>query len=280
MGLRETDGVVVRGMTVGKVKEMTLEEDGVHVFLSLDKPLHMKPDYRISVAATSVLGGRHLVIDEGSEGLPELPSGRVFRGEPPYDLMADTAELINAIKEQFLEGGIVDNLRETTVHLRDVAVRISEGQGSLGRLLSDDETLYEDLSSAVSSLRTVSGRLERGEGAIGKLLSSDETVYEDLKAITGSLRKLSERLERGEGTLGRLMAGDDQLYEDLAASAASLRTLSAKLESGEGALGRLVQDDELYDEIRAAVIELRATIDDIRETSPVTTFTSVFFGAF
>ena len=45
-------------------------------------------------------------------------------------------------------------------------------------------------------------------------------------------------------------------------------------------LGRLVNDDGLYEQIEGIVEEARAALDDVRETSPVVTFTSIFFGAF
>ena len=45
-------------------------------------------------------------------------------------------------------------------------------------------------------------------------------------------------------------------------------------------LGKLVNDESLYNEIKAAVGELRATVDDYRETSPVVSFTSLLIGAF
>ena len=45
-------------------------------------------------------------------------------------------------------------------------------------------------------------------------------------------------------------------------------------------LGKLLADDELYLQFEALLREGRATVDDMRETSPVTTFTSIFFGAF
>jgi len=54
----------------------------------------------------------------------------------------------------------------------------------------------------------------------------------------------------------------------------------AKVRDGEGTLGRLINDDALYEEIMKALAEVRAMIDDIRETSPVATMTSIFFGAF
>ena len=41
-----------------------------------------------------------------------------------------------------------------------------------------------------------------------------------------------------------------------------------------------MKDDELYEEAKLLLQEIRATVDDFRETTPITTFTSVFFGAF
>ena len=66
----------------------------------------------------------------------------------------------------------------------------------------------------------------------------------------------------------------------LAATLAAFRGMSESIAKGEGTIGKLVTDEELYQEFQALVREGRAAVDDIRETSPVTTFTSIFFGAF
>ena len=92
--------------------------------------------------------------------------------------------------------------------------------------------------------------------------------------------EISGRLARGEGTMGRLLSEDDQLYENLSAAVASMRTVLGSVESGEGTLGRLISDDEVYEQLKNALVEVRAMIDDLRETSPFTTFGTLFFGAF
>jgi phospholipid/cholesterol/gamma-HCH transport system substrate-binding protein len=244
MGLRDGDSVVVRGMPVGKVKALHLNPDGVHVTASMDSPIEMRRGYKIRIVSTSMLGGQHVDVYQGEEQAESLPPYTVFRGEDPYDLMADAAELINGVKSGIIDGGVVENLRKASIDIQKVVERISAGKGTLGRLLSEDDKLYEDLAATVASARV-----------------------------------LTAKLERGEGTLGRLLSGDDQLYQDLAATASSVRAMTGKLEKGEGALGHLLNDDELYEEIRQLVEEVSSTIDDYRETSPVATFTSIFFGA-
>lgn len=210
MGLRENDDVVVRGMPVGSIEQLSLKDKSVLVECSLKKELKMKKDYRITIVSKSLLGGRYLQIFEGSEELPELPSEVQYIGEPPYDLMTDAAELVGAIKDGFTDGGIIDNLKSTTAKIDTIANRLSEGKGTLGKLLLADSSLYDDMAASAASLRAITGRLESGEGTLGRLMS---------------------------------------------------------------------EDDSLYKEVDQIVREVRAVVDDLRETSPVVTFTSVFFGA-
>jgi phospholipid/cholesterol/gamma-HCH transport system substrate-binding protein len=245
MGLSEGDNVVARGMPVGKIKRLTLCDRGVCVKASLDAPLAMRTDYRITIVATSILGGRYMDINEGTADAPELGKVESYRGERPYDLMGDAAAVVNAVRKSLLEDGVIDNFQAAAADLRAIIGRVNAGQGAIGKLLSEDDTLYNDLSAGIASLRAVAGRLEQGQGTLGKLLAEDDTVYDDVAATAKTLRAVADRLEKGEGLLGRLM-----------------------------------QDDTLYTEIEGTVREVRASLDDMRETSPVVLFTSIFFGAF
>lgn len=245
MGLRDGDSVVVRGMEVGRVRGLRLRPDGVHAHLLLQYPLHIREDYSAAVVASSVLGGRYLEIYEGSPERPLLPPDTVLRGEKPYDLVADAAELVGAIKKGIIEEGVLDSLKEAVDLFHDTARRVGEGKGTLGRILSEDEEVYEEMTAMVRSLRV-----------------------------------LTERLEKGEGVVGQLLAEKSPVYGDLAAAAASLRRTAEQIEKSEGVVGRLIRDDGLYRELEQAIRELRAWIDDSRETSPVVSFTSILFGAF
>jgi len=139
--------------------------------------------------------------------------------------------------------------------------------------------ILEELGAAVAGVREITDQISAGKGTLGKLIY-DDIVYADLKSTMSNLREVSERLADGKGTLGRLLSEDDKLYQDLSASMANIRSITDKVGSGEGTLGKLVNDDEIYNEARKLLIELRAAIDDMRETSPVTTFSTIFFGAF
>jgi phospholipid/cholesterol/gamma-HCH transport system substrate-binding protein len=211
MGLREGDFVVVRGMTIGKIKTMMLRKDGVYVKAALEPrtKLRLKTNYRITIISTSILGGRYMQIHEGGDHSPLLPEDAMLFGQDPYDLMADAAGLINSVRKGVEEGKIMENLQDTVQRINHVVKRVEAGEGTLGELLAKDSQLSADIAATVKSLRTV-----------------------------------SENMSEGKGTIGKLMGGD-----------------------------------ELYSEILQAVKEVRATVDDFRETSPIATFASVFFGA-
>ena len=59
----------------------------------------------------------------------------------------------------------------------------------------------------------------------------------------------------------------------------SLNVVAARLANGEGTLGRLAADDTLYKEIEGLVRDLRQVLDNYRDTTPISTFTSIATGA-
>lgn len=288
MGLRDGDNIVVRGMPVGKVKKLILGQDlkdGVVVVGDTEQPLVLHADYQARIITTSILGGRYLEIYEGTPDAPLIKDMTLLQGERPFDLMEEASALVHDIKKSLNEGGILKNLEATMADVRSVANKLNQGEGTLGKLLND-KALYEDFTAITKEVRSASvqlneivTRVNRGEGTIGKLLKED-AVYNDLTKISGNLRDISQRLAEGKGTLGKLLSEDDKLYKDISDTASSLKNVMARIERGEGTLGKLVNDDKLYENANGAIRDLQAAIDDFRETSPITSFTSILFGAF
>ncbi len=312
-GLRRHDTVLVRGMPVGQVDRLELEDGGVKVHVKLTKRIIIRESYEIRPESSSLLGGMQLVIEEG--GGEPVPLDTLFRGESPENVMDNINGAVTDIRQSLNEGGVRTNLenavadiseltrrlragegtlgkllstndtvyadlQETIADIRAIADRLEKGEGTLGKLLSSDSTVYDDLQATLADIRTVVDRVEKGEGTLGRLLSSDSTLYDDLQTTIANLKAVSGRLERGEGTLGKLLSSDDSMYADLHGTIANLKIITGRLANGEGALGQLMRDDgELSLEISGFLKDGRDLLDDMRETSPVSTFSSIFFGA-
>lgn len=243
-GLIRGDKVYVQGVDIGRVNSLEITDDGVKVDITTKRDVKLHEDYVIQVKSSSVLGGKYIDVVEGTRTKPLVdPSVRII-GKPPVDFIEEASEAITTIRSSLEEGGVLGNLEDT-----------------------------------MSNLKKITDGLEQGEGTIGKLLKQDE-VYADLKQITADLKDVSGRLSRGEGTLGKLLSSDETMYNDLKETLNSINTAAAKVGRGEGTLGRLINDEALYDELMKTLAEIRAMFDDIRETSPVTSLSSIFFGAF
>jgi len=271
-GLKERDNVIYRGMKVGTVKQITLDSDGVTLVVDITRDVVLRDKYRIGVATMSLLGGNYLLLEEGTGEVLPLET-YTFRGDAPTDWMRDLGDIARRIRGVTDGGGlntIITNIEEATESAKVVLKNLEEGKGTMGKLLSEDETIYKDIMSAVADLKEtansakgVAERLEKGEGTVGKLLSSDDTVYQDLKKTLASASEISDRVAKGEGTVGKLLSNDDTVYNDLKAAMADIRSATARMEAGEGFIGRLSNDKELADNASKLLANLEKVSDTL-----------------
>lgn len=302
-GLKDHDSVMYRGTKVGTVERIAVTPSNLVVSVEIDRAVKLREGYRIAVANLSMLGGNYLVLEEG-EGRELDLATTAFRGETPTDWMRDVSRIAHNLSV-FTEGGelksIVTNIEVASARIRTIAERLERGEGTVGRLLAADDSLYADIHRTVTNVAAVAERVNRGEGTVGRLLSKDETVYRDLKKSIANVSELSDRLRRGEGALGRLLAKDDPLYGEIRSAAtafraacesvdaretiasanrllASLNAVADRLQKGEGTLGKLLADGELHREVQGLVKDVRQVIDNYRDTTPISTFGSLIMG--
>jgi phospholipid/cholesterol/gamma-HCH transport system substrate-binding protein len=278
-GLKERDSVMYRGMKVGAVERIELGSSNITVRVKVDSDVVLRETGQASVSALSLLGGNYLLLEEGTGEVKPLGT-TVFHGEPPVDWMRDIGEIARNLSDLTSEGSlknIVTNFEETAKNLNLIIARVERGDGTVGKLLSSDSELYNDLTNTVASARqtfdnaaAISARLEKGEGTLGKLLSRDEAAYGDLTNAVASIKEtfahaasVAERIEKGEGTLGRLLAKDDSLWGDLTNTVANIRAASEKLKNSEGLLGKIMDDKELADNASKLMENLKAVSDKL-----------------
>jgi len=257
-GLRDGDHVFLRGTQVGVVKSTHLENNHVIVRSDLEVPVEFREGYKVEVVASSMLGGKAMKIYEGPLDAPPLSPDESILGLKPVDILEELAVAV--------------------IEFRTATEGLTSGKGTLGKLLQDSSA-YDDMIATMGNLKILSQKLVDGNGTIGRLLNDDQIAI-DLAESVENLKTVSMRLSNGEGTLGKLLSKDDQFYADIQNSAANLQSITDQIATGEGTLGKLIADDEVYVEAQELLAELRAAIDDMRETSPVTTFSTVLFGAF
>ena len=269
-GLREGSAVTLAGQRVGQVKRIEFipldkKRGGNHVALTLavaeEVQEQIREDSQARLRTQGLLGDRFVDVSPGTPGARVLQPGDTLPGVPPpeiEDVLATATEVL-ADAQVVVRG------------LYDITSRLRRGEGTLGRLLTEDD-LYLRLAASAGQLEAVLREINRMDGALGRLLR-DPTLYEQLGGAIARIDSVGGLILRGEGTLGRLLR-TDSLYQDLAATVGRadsvLLGLSGFLSSAttpDGSLGRFLTDPALYDELLRAVLDLQRLINDIR-TNP------------
>ena len=288
-GLRAQDSVIMRGMPVGKVRKLSLGENGVLVEVLVDDSVNLREDYIATVRVSSILGGNHLALDEGSGAV--IGTHAPLPGATPRNLMVEVEAAVGDLR-QFVGNlnGLVTTLDAAQINtiiadigstargLSNIVSRVDAGQGTIGKLLSADATLYDDLGGILANVREFTTRLNESDGSVSRLLSDNGELYGSLASTLANLDTITTRLRDGEGTLGKFLSADDAIYNDIAVVTAGLRQLVGNLGEGGGTLGKLISDPSLYNNAEGLILDARSALDNFRETTPLTTFTSLIMG--
>ena len=89
---------------------------------------------------------------------------------------------------------VSDDLRETIIAFNRITEKINRGEGTIGKLIHDDETV-ETMNHTLVALQEIAEKINRGEGTIGKLVQEDETV-DNINATLVSLNDYIQEKER------------------------------------------------------------------------------------
>ena len=264
-GLRTGAPVWLGGVEAGYVKKIRFptkgERIGIDVEMVVDADLAtlIRSDSTASVRTQGLLGDIYVEIALGGPKADPLPPNRPLEGIVPVDI------------KEVISGSSVTlgELSRALKNVNGMLTKISEGQGSVGRLVTDP-SLYNELTQLAAESRTLIQQVEKGEGSAGKLLN-DPTLYKRLTGVADrmdnaakSFEQLGEELRHGQGTVGRLTS-DPLIYENLASSTARLDRLLGKVEAGEGVAGQLMTNQQMATELTAAIAEFKSASTAFRE---------------
>jgi phospholipid/cholesterol/gamma-HCH transport system substrate-binding protein len=273
-GLIEGSAVHLAGQRIGQVSAVEfippsrkVGDENLLLRLSISREVadQIRRDSHAYIRAQGLLGDKFVDIRPGTPGAAILQPGDTIRSTDPVDVDALLAQ----------GSDLLDELQLTLRDFRGVAAGLAAGQGTLGRLLTDEE-LYLRATEATAQFRTMLQDVNRADGTMGRLLR-DPALYQQLQGAVARIDTLSGQMIRSEGTLGRLLH-DDSLYrgflgilQQAGGTVARVDTAVIGLggflqgmSTGEGTLQRLMTDPALYDQLLKAIVDLQILILDIR----------------
>jgi phospholipid/cholesterol/gamma-HCH transport system substrate-binding protein len=151
---------------------------------------------------------------------------------------------------------IVDNLTTFTGTLEDIGTNYKE---DIGTIIRGAKSVTETMEPLVKNLTEISNKINQGQGSIGRLINEDDAI-ENLNQSLASLREITDRIKNGEGTLGQLIAKDDSI-QNLNKTLASLSDITDTINRGEGTIGRLVKEEETVETLNETLSHLNTYME-------------------
>jgi len=248
--------VRLNGITVGKVANVGLSGSSepnriVRVTLEVENRYFtsIPVDSQAAIAAENLLGTKYINIKKGRNVVTIQPGAEIKS--------LDTREFDDVVQQGY---STLASLNGIFKKLDTIIDQLQAGNGTIGKLLSDDE-LYRKVVGIVDETHRVIAALDSQEGTLGKLMH-DDSLYTDLRGTLGHVNDLADNIQKGDGTIGKLMK-DPALYDDVRATIGDLRGILAGLQQGKGTAGKLLSSDELHNQLQATMGRLDTLLDKI-----------------
>jgi phospholipid/cholesterol/gamma-HCH transport system substrate-binding protein len=274
--LKKGDAVKMAGVEIGRVKAIDLSETNnkVMVTLKLKEKYKIRTDAVAMVKYTGLMGQNFIGIDFGTPGSPYLSENNFVQTAEQPDISAVIQKINNVAGNvenltKSFTGDKIDNLlgpftdflkanqMPLTVmiaNMQAISSQISQGKGSMGKLIYDD-TLYNAASASITNLQDITSEVKMTIGDARKSLGQVNTIFDNINA--------------GQGTIGKLFK-DDLLYRETTLSMTNMREIFEKINKGQGSVGKLINDEGLYKNAQLTLQKLDKATEGLEDQGPLT----------
>jgi phospholipid/cholesterol/gamma-HCH transport system substrate-binding protein len=196
-GLQKGNNIWFSGVKIGTVKRISIL-GGAKVEVSLDIEEHshqfIRKDAKAKISTDGLIGNKIVVIYGGSLQVPEVETGDILGIEK----LLSTDEMMATLAKNN------DNVLEITNGFKVISKRLVDGQGTLGKLMTD-ETMVNDLDAAAVTLKKTVLSLEKlssnvaaytaklgAKGSLTNDLVTDTIIFSKLRSTVQQLQQIAE----------------------------------------------------------------------------------------
>lgn len=244
-GLQVGNNIWFSGVKIGSISDLQFyAENKVKVVMKIEKKSqpYIHKDAFVKLGSDGLIGNKILIIYDGTPESPSVRDGDSLRVEKTFS----SEDMINTLQENN------KNLSSITGDLKVITSRIANGEGSIGKLLTDN-AVYTHLDAATLSLQNAAGQAQKlihslnkfseglhKEGTLANQLTNDTVVFNSMKASVVRLQQmadtahvfitnLKEASANPQSSLGVLLH-DEEAGAHLKQTLRNLETSSQKLD--------------------------------------------------
>lgn len=232
-GLRAGQPILLSGVSVGYVHEVTFRRDGfLVVSMRISKQYKIPRSTLARVVPNGVFGDMMVAMNPGAMTLEDFAEGDTIPAGAPAvgmgDVLArvdsvgrDLQMITQAINREFVEQRGFADLRQTVVTANRLIATLSEVANAQSAELTRTQEALRRVANAVDS-----AQVDSTVRAMADAASAVSTLASELRTTTTHLNGVLQRLEGSEGSAGLLM-NDPGLYRDTRALLTRLDSLTA-----------------------------------------------------
>jgi len=263
--LKVGDRVKMAGVEVGRVEKILLEGEKAVVVMKMKHDVEVKTDSIATIKFTGLMGQNFVSLDFGSASTLAT-DGAILDSKEQPDLSVVMAKIddvatgvqnltksFSGLKIDELLGPFIDFMKDnrapltsTISNINSVTTQISQGQGTVGKLIYD-QTLYDSALAAVTNL---------------------QSTMADAQVTIAHAREIVDQINAGEGTVGKLVK-DPTLYNETTATMTNAKEILQKVNQGQGSVGKLINDQEFYKNAKLTLQKLDKATEGLEDQGPL-----------
>ena len=237
-GLMVSSRVMLRGVQVGNVQNIELEDDKVRIEMLIeDEYAALIPANSVAeLGSASLMGGTQISIIQGDSREMVKPEA-VITGRIKPDLVGTMSDKA---------GELLDGLNTTVGGINEL---LSTNREAIDNMITNLEAMTMSINSMLSAARNdINGTLS------------------NLRSFTGTLAANSGRIEAMIGNLDKVTTdlAEANFVEQLDSTLTSLDSIVKTIEEGDGTAGMLINDKALYESLNSAGDNLAQLLEDLK----------------
>jgi len=268
--LKVGDRVKMAGVEVGRVQGIGLTNNRVLVRMKVRPDAEIRTDSVATIKFTGLLGQNFVAVDFGT------PRGDLLRDDQSIATaeQADLSAMMQKIDK--VAEGVENVTRSFTGFKIDTLVGplrdfITANKDPITATISNIQAISSELSSSVSEGKGTLGKLIKDEALYDTALSTVSNLQDtatEVKATVADARKIVDQVNSGKGTVGRLLT-EDTLYRETTESMTNLKEILQKVNQGQGTVGKLVNDQEFYKNAKLSLQKLDTATESLEDQGPL-----------
>jgi phospholipid/cholesterol/gamma-HCH transport system substrate-binding protein len=292
--LKVGDPVKMAGVQIGRVEDVGFDNNRVLVTLRIDDERALRTDSRATIKFLGLMAQNYVSVTLGTGEAAILAKGGVIETDEQPDLSALMARMENVaigvenVTKSFSGDSIQnilgpitdfvknnsDNLTASISNMKDISDSISRGEGTLGKMVRDDQLYFTSLAT-VKKLEETAGTLQDTLGEARSVfgdargaLNSASNALSEVQGTFTEARQVVAGIREGRGSLGKLMT-DDALYAQGTSAMTNLKEILEKINQGQGSVGKLVNDDSLFKNLKMTLQKVEKATEGLEDTGPL-----------